>query len=74
MSDSGKKASMALSEDERQYIRALLSWKPSNAYELPSRRSLSPEHPLAGRFRILILGSKGCGKTAILTRVNTKQT
>ncbi|KAI1357956.1 P-loop containing nucleoside triphosphate hydrolase protein [Xylaria arbuscula] len=68
MSDSDEKESMALSEDERQYIRALLAWKPSNAYELPRRRSLSPERPLAGRFRILILGSKGCGKTAILTR------
>ncbi|KAI0514477.1 P-loop containing nucleoside triphosphate hydrolase protein [Xylaria bambusicola] len=68
MSDSDEKESMALSEDERQYIRALLKWEPSHAQGFARRRSLSPERPLAGRFRILILGSKGCGKTAILTR------
>ncbi|KAI0912261.1 P-loop containing nucleoside triphosphate hydrolase protein [Ustulina deusta] len=70
MSDSDeKRESMTLSEEERRYFRALLAWEPSNFHGLTRRRTLSPERPLAGRFRILILGSKGCGKTAILTRL-----
>ncbi|KAI0974077.1 P-loop containing nucleoside triphosphate hydrolase protein [Xylaria arbuscula] len=69
MSDSDeKKESMTFSEEERRYFRAILDWEPNNVQVLTRRRSLSPERPLAGRFRILILGSKGCGKTAILTR------
>ncbi|KAI0812017.1 P-loop containing nucleoside triphosphate hydrolase protein [Xylaria sp. FL0064] len=71
MSDSEsdeKRESMTLSEEERRYFRALLSWEPNNFHTLTRRRTLSPERPLAGRFRILILGAKGCGKTAILTR------
>ncbi|KAI1424090.1 P-loop containing nucleoside triphosphate hydrolase protein [Xylaria sp. FL1777] len=69
MSDSDeKKESMTLSDEEKRYFRAILAWKPSNVQGFTRRRSLSPERPLAGRFRILILGSKGCGKTAILTR------
>ncbi|KAI1302069.1 P-loop containing nucleoside triphosphate hydrolase protein [Xylaria venustula] len=69
MSESDeKKESMTLSREERRYFRALLEWEPNNVQVLTRRRTLSPERPLAGRFRILILGSKGCGKTAILTR------
>ncbi|KAJ8111368.1 hypothetical protein ONZ43_g5639 [Nemania bipapillata] len=62
------KGSMILSEEEKRYFRALLAWKPSDAEGLTKKRA-APERPLAGHFRVLILGSKGCGKTAILTRL-----
>ncbi|KAF2966963.1 hypothetical protein GQX73_g6616 [Xylaria multiplex] len=58
---------MVLSEEERRYFRALLAWQPNNAQGIMRKRS-APERPAAGRFRVLILGSKGCGKTAMLTR------
>jgi Cdc6-like AAA superfamily ATPase len=64
-----KIGSMILSEEETRYFRALLAWEPSNADDLVKKKPLVPERSLAGEFRILILGSKGCGKTAILTRV-----
>ncbi|KAI0456920.1 P-loop containing nucleoside triphosphate hydrolase protein [Xylaria acuta] len=62
-----KLESMILSEEEKRYYRALLAWKPSDA-EAHTKQKVTPERPLAGQFRVLILGSKGCGKTAILTR------
>ncbi|KAI1751681.1 P-loop containing nucleoside triphosphate hydrolase protein [Xylaria castorea] len=58
---------MILSEEERRYYRALLAWKPSDA-EKYTKQKAAPERPVAGQFRFLTLGSKGCGKTAILTR------
>ncbi|TGJ88668.1 hypothetical protein E0Z10_g57 [Xylaria hypoxylon] len=68
MSDTDEERdSMILSDEEKQYFRALLAWEPSNALTIMRKRS-APERPLAGRFRVLVLGSKGCGKTAILTR------
>ncbi|KAI3322447.1 P-loop containing nucleoside triphosphate hydrolase protein [Xylariaceae sp. AK1471] len=62
-----KIGSMILSEDETRYFRALLAWEPTHAEDAAKMKPV-PERPLAGEFRILILGSKGCGKTAILTR------
>ncbi|KAI1133379.1 P-loop containing nucleoside triphosphate hydrolase protein [Nemania abortiva] len=62
------KGSMILSEEEKRYFRALLAWQPSDADGVTKKRAL-PERPLAGHFRVLILGPKGCGKTAILTRL-----
>lgn len=59
--------SMILSEEEVRYFRALLAWRPGDEAGLVKRKPV-PERPLAGYFRVLILGSKGCGKTAILTR------
>ncbi|KAI1167777.1 P-loop containing nucleoside triphosphate hydrolase protein [Nemania serpens] len=59
--------SMILSEEEVQYFRAILAWRPGDEEGLVKKRAV-PERPLAGYFRVLILGSKGCGKTAILTR------
>ncbi|KAI8633746.1 P-loop containing nucleoside triphosphate hydrolase protein [Xylariaceae sp. FL1651] len=60
-------SSMILSEEESRYFRAILSWEPSQAEIGANRKPSLPERPLAGEFRIMILGSKGCGKTAILT-------
>ncbi|KAI0879109.1 P-loop containing nucleoside triphosphate hydrolase protein [Hypoxylon argillaceum] len=62
------KGSMILSEEEKRYFRALLAWQPSDA-EGFMKKKVAPERPLAGHFRVLILGPKGCGKTAILTRL-----
>ncbi|KAI1109008.1 P-loop containing nucleoside triphosphate hydrolase protein [Nemania sp. NC0429] len=60
--------SMILSEEEARYFRALLAWRPSDEEGPAAKKTAAPERPLAGYFRVLILGSKGCGKTAILTR------
>ncbi|KAI0479651.1 P-loop containing nucleoside triphosphate hydrolase protein [Xylaria cf. heliscus] len=68
MSDIDEKSeSMILSQEEKRYYRALLAWEPSDAEEHPKQKT-GPKQPAAGQFRVLILGSKGCGKTAILTR------
>lgn len=64
---------MILSEEEVQYFRAILAWRPGDEEGLVKKRAV-PERPLAGYFRVLILGSKGCGKTAILTRVSDQAT
>ncbi|KAI2640019.1 P-loop containing nucleoside triphosphate hydrolase protein [Xylaria nigripes] len=67
MSDKDERiGSMILTDEEKRYFRALLAWEPSNAEDLATKRF---ERPLGGRFRILMLGAKGCGKTAILTRI-----
>ncbi|KAI0407680.1 P-loop containing nucleoside triphosphate hydrolase protein [Xylaria palmicola] len=58
---------MILSAEEKRYFRALLEWEPRDANEHTKKRVPS-ERPLAGHFRVLILGPKGCGKTALLTR------
>ncbi|KAI8953474.1 P-loop containing nucleoside triphosphate hydrolase protein [Xylaria longipes] len=62
-----KTESMILSDEEKRYYRALLAWEPSDA-EAHTKQKVAPERPVAGQFRVLILGSKGCGKTAVLTR------
>ncbi|KAI1438410.1 P-loop containing nucleoside triphosphate hydrolase protein [Xylaria sp. CBS 124048] len=68
MSSREEKAeSVIFTEEERRYFRALLAWEPSHV-DLARKRS-TPERPVAGRFRVLMLGSQGCGKTAILTRL-----
>ncbi|KAI0196982.1 P-loop containing nucleoside triphosphate hydrolase protein [Astrocystis sublimbata] len=59
--------SMILSDEEKRYYRALLQWEPKDAEEHTGKKK-AQERPIAGQFRVLILGSKGCGKTAILTR------
>ncbi|KAI1738902.1 P-loop containing nucleoside triphosphate hydrolase protein [Xylaria scruposa] len=68
MSDIDEKLEpMVLSDEEKRYYRALLAWKPSDA-EKYTKQEAAPERLVAGQFRVLILGSKGCGKTALLTR------
>ncbi|KAI0152925.1 P-loop containing nucleoside triphosphate hydrolase protein [Xylariaceae sp. FL1272] len=61
-------SSIVWSDEEKRYFRALLSWQPSMADEHVSKDQHAPKLPVAGEFRILILGSQGVGKTAILTR------
>ncbi|KAI1817379.1 P-loop containing nucleoside triphosphate hydrolase protein [Poronia punctata] len=59
--------SMILSDEEIRYYRAILAWEPGYAEEV-AKKKMFLKGPVSGEFRILILGSKGCGKTAMLTR------
>ncbi|KAI5922722.1 P-loop containing nucleoside triphosphate hydrolase protein [Camillea tinctor] len=62
-------SSVAWSEEETRYFRALLSWDPSKAID--DSTGMPPalyEKPPVGEFRVLIVGAKGCGKTSLLTR------
>ncbi|KAI1758578.1 P-loop containing nucleoside triphosphate hydrolase protein [Hypoxylon sp. FL1150] len=63
--------SMIFTEEEIRYYQALLSWEPRDEDDEDDLRekSLPLEIP-AGQFMFLVLGSKGCGKTSILERVN----
>ncbi|KAI1773551.1 P-loop containing nucleoside triphosphate hydrolase protein [Hypoxylon cercidicola] len=61
--------SMIFTEEEIRYYQALLSWEPSDDEDNTQGKPLPLEMP-AGQFRFLVLGSKGCGKTSILERVN----
>jgi len=64
-----KTVSMIMTEEETRYFRALLAWEPSHVDGVVKRKPV-PERLVAGEFRVLVLGPKGCGKTAILTRVS----
>ena len=64
-------------DEESQYIKAMLNWK-EKPEPLDSARSSrvigsAPETAIAkqpvGEFRILVIGAKGVGKTSIITRV-----
>ncbi|KAH9906608.1 P-loop containing nucleoside triphosphate hydrolase protein [Xylariomycetidae sp. FL2044] len=61
-----------------RYVRVLLSWEPMKLLNYDGTRPITvPPPPLpdreetltAGDFRFLILGPKGCGKTALITRL-----
>ncbi|KAB5572617.1 P-loop containing nucleoside triphosphate hydrolase protein [Coniochaeta sp. 2T2.1] len=71
--------SYVFSDEEAQYLKRVLSWQESNnprREEARRRAALANrqieaeekrEKPV-GEFRILVIGAKGTGKTAILTR------
>lgn len=73
--------SYVFSDEEAQYLKRVLSWQDSNnprREEARRRAALANrqieaeerrEKPV-GEFRILVIGAKGTGKTAILTRVS----
>ena len=60
---------MVWTDEEAQYLRALLAWRPSKA-DGEKYAAMDTRKP-AGEFRFLVIGARGCGKTSILTRVNT---
>lgn len=73
--------SYVFSDEEAQYLKRVLSWQDSNnprREEARRRAALANrqieaeerrEKPV-GEFRVLVIGAKGTGKTAILTRVS----
>ena len=73
--------SYVFSDEEAQYLKRVLNWQESDnprREEARRRAALANrqieaeekrEKPV-GEFRILVIGAKGTGKTAILTRVS----
>lgn len=65
-------ASMIFSDDEVKYLRAVLKWQEKNTDDNRASWMLglhSPEKKPVAEFRILVIGSKGAGKTSILKKV-----
>jgi GTPase SAR1 family protein len=74
--------SYVFSNEEAQYLKRVLNWQDSNN---PRREDARRRAALAnrqieaeerrekpvGEFRILVIGAKGTGKTALLTRVSS---
>lgn len=73
--------------EEAKYLKAVLRWQASASSDDEKRRRLGTaaeedaarrrhqqvqEKP-AGEFRVLVVGGRGTGKTAILTRVSIPQ-
>ncbi|KAK7749165.1 hypothetical protein SLS62_008345 [Diatrype stigma] len=59
--------SMVWTEEEAQYLRALLAWRPSKA-ETESYPTAEKTKAPVGELRFLVIGAERCGKTSILTR------
>jgi Cdc6-like AAA superfamily ATPase len=73
--------SYVFSDEEAQYLKRVLSWQDSTnpRREAARRRAALANRQIEaeekrekprGEFRILVIGAKGTGKTAILTRVS----
>lgn len=65
-------ASMIFSDDKVKYLRAVLKWQEKNTDDNRASWMLglrSPEKKPVAEFRILVIGSKGVGKTSILKKV-----
>jgi hypothetical protein len=71
--------SLVWTAEEAKYLKAVLRWHDSTSDEKRARRAeeeasrrrrrqQEQEKP-AGEFRVLVIGARGTGKTAILTRV-----
>lgn len=70
-----KMRSIVWSEEESNYLRALLAWEEPIPDSVLNRRLGEARSKPAERkrpvdeFRVLVVGAKGTGKTSILTRV-----
>lgn len=73
--------SYVFSDEEARYLKAVLRWQDSNnpRREDARRRAAVANREIeaeerrekpVGEFRILVIGAKGVGKTALLTRVS----
>lgn len=71
--------SLVWSPEEAKYLKAIFHWQetePSLEEERRRRqaeedeRKRQEERKPAGEFRVLVIGGRGTGKTAILTRVS----
>ena len=72
--------SLVWSLEEAKYLKAIFHWQETDpALEEKRRRQQAEEDERkrqqeqkpAGEFRVLVIGGRGTGKTAILTRVST---
>jgi hypothetical protein len=72
--------SFVWSAEEAKYLKAIFRWQetaPSSDEERRRRqaeedeRRRQEEQKPVGEFRVLVIGGRGTGKTAILTRVRT---
>ena len=75
--------SYVFSDEEAQYLKRVMSWQNSDSplREAARRRAALANRQIeaeekrekpVGEFRILVIGAKGTGKTAILTRVGVR--
>jgi phage terminase large subunit-like protein len=73
--------SVVWTPEEAKYLKAIFRWQETTptlddekrrrqAEEAERRRQQEQQKP-AGEFRVLVIGGRGTGKTAILTRVST---
>lgn len=75
--------SLVWTPEEAKYLKAIFRWQESTTAvddekrrrqaEEAARRREQEQKP-AGEFRVLVIGGRGTGKTAILTRVRQPQT
>jgi phage terminase large subunit-like protein len=71
--------SLVWTADEAKYLKAIFRWQESNASLEDEKRRREAEDAArrereqkpAGEFRVLVIGGRGTGKTALLTRVST---
>jgi GTPase SAR1 family protein len=73
--------SLVFTQEETDFLKAVLSWQTPTPQEIEKRRRTAlrdmtapklamNNKPPVGEFRILVIGAKGTGKTSILTRVS----
>ncbi|CAK7201178.1 hypothetical protein SEUCBS139899_003881 [Sporothrix eucalyptigena] len=62
--------SMVWSSDEARYLKAIFSWQDrfDDEQDGGNRVATAAARACVGDFRVLMIGSKGVGKTALLTR------
>lgn len=69
--------SLVWTAEEAKYLKAIFNWQETTSCDDDERRRCEQEEALrrkqqqkpAGEIRILVVGGRGTGKTAILTRV-----
>ncbi len=74
--------SVAWTLEEAKYLKAIFRWQESatpvddekrrrQAEDAARRRKQEQQQKPVGEFRVLVIGGRGTGKTALLTRVRT---
>ena len=63
--------SMVWTSDEARYLKAIFSWQDrfDDEQDGGNRVQTAAARACVGDFRVLLIGAKGVGKTALLTRV-----
>lgn len=63
--------SMVWTSDEARYLKAIFSWQDrfDDEQDGGNRVQTAAARSCIGDFRVLLIGAKGVGKTALLTRV-----